>query len=149
MNPEMWKDWAIVCSFRCGHVSLNAQWKYSTQDRYDERCSRCSGEERETIRHFLFECNAYEDARAEWMARLKRNLRRGSELQSWDDAPYGQRLKTILFPLQGRLQRRSELENDSAEVLLQLRLSRLENFVRYVRATKRWDYAEDRSYLHM
>ena len=139
-----WKDWAIISSFRTGHVDLKAQWKFFTATRNNKTCDNCTSGNWETMQHFLFKCDKYVNSRAVWLAACYRTLRTTAEKNTWDHPNPDTRLRMILFPFQEQL---NETSDDERDDYLRRRIDMLKLLVTYVRETKRWTYPDDLTYV--
>ena len=106
-----WKDYSMLCSFRIGHVDLNAQKKFGNSSRV---CGECDANEEETMEHFLFVCEGHAEPRREWM-RKRRRLLTEKEALRWNRLSTEGRLKEVLFPFQERLRRVPENEKQALE----------------------------------
>ena len=91
-------EWKSMMGFRSDHIGLNGHKKFG-HDTILFQQNECDKVTKETINHFIFDCNQYEDISEELTNKIteiyNNNYRRSFSFCSRDD-----QLKFVLFPFQ-------------------------------------------------
>lgn len=136
-----WHGWSRLCAFRSGHVDLAAQKKfYRTDEKESDLCVQCDCNARETVEHFVFDCNAFAVQRRELLqsvralyVRHQRRLNRAGP--DWRGLDSNACLRFCLFPFQEERRGATDLSEDT---LIKERLEVIEAFLAFTYACDRW-----------
>ena len=134
-------QWKFICSFRAGHIELNAQKKFGFASKL---CENCDNNTNETIIHFVFECNKYIEERKIlfenilelWNSDIDLDIERNA---NWNDLRIESKLKYLFFPYQWELYNDSIRTNKEKRiVLLNKRIKIIKHFVEFIKSTNRF-----------
>ena len=134
-------QWKFLCSFRSGHIDLNAQKKFGFDSKL---CNNCDTKENETLTHYIFDCTKYTDMRTILFDEILDfwESDEGSDIQremKWDALSINLQLKFILCPYQSELYEENIRTNKEKRILLlNKRIEIIKVFVSFIQSTKRF-----------